>query len=91
MVLWLIWRINERATLSAVTMDDEHELAGRIRSTFEYSELTDELHTDNLDEQQLSLSKSNSSMSSVVDMLDVVEQYDDVSELIVWSVAEKLS
>lgn len=79
-----MWRINERATLSAVTM--ELMLGDFIRSKLEYSELAEELQMENFDEQLLSLSKSKSSKSSVVDMLDVVEQNDDVSELVVWSV-----
>lgn len=80
--LWLIWRIKDRATLSAVST--EHALFERNRSTFEYSEFIDELHPKEiLDEQLLSLSKSRSSQSSVVDMLDVVEQYEDVNELAV--------
>jgi hypothetical protein len=53
----------------------EHTLADRVRSAFEYgNEPTDELHTENIDEQMLSSSNSKSSISSVVDMLDVVEQ-----------------
>lgn len=78
---WLIWRINDRATLSAVTV--EHTLADRVWSAFECdNEPADELHTENIDEQMLSSSKSKSSISSVVDILDVVEQYEDVRELI---------
>lgn len=63
-------------------MTIELTLADRVRSAVEYdNEPADELHTENIDEQMLSSSKSNSSMSSVVDMLEVVEQYEDVNEL----------
>lgn len=78
-VFWLNWRSNDRATLSAVTV--EHvEFGDRKKSMFEYNELMDE----NLDKQSVSsLSKSKSSVSSVVDRLDAVDVRDDVNELIV--------
>lgn len=78
----LISRINDRATLSAVIV--EHALDDRVWSATEYDkEHAGSLEDDGGEPQELLLwsSKSNSSASSVVE-----EQYEDVNELVVWSV-----
>jgi len=77
-----IFRINDKAILSAVTT--EHTLEELVCSTAkcdkEHEDGLFAVNLDNCDDEpqdKLLSSKSNSSTSSVVD-----EQYDDVSELV---------